>query len=136
MDNYNYPAGADNEFASWNQPGEQEEVKVDVLVSITLSKSTTIETNDYQMEEWEDSDIDDDGKAYYQKGVQYNFDDSNLKKAYEDYEFTIPEMLSILKTICSETLETCEDEQRKTWLEAVIKSTENWVVDEFEVMKD
>jgi hypothetical protein len=45
-DNYHYPAGADNEMAPWNEPVIPKK-EFDVLVSQTLSRDTSIYTNDY-----------------------------------------------------------------------------------------
>lgn len=46
MDNYNYPEGADISSAPWNQEDDVDR-KVNVLVSITMSKSFSIDLNDY-----------------------------------------------------------------------------------------
>ncbi len=51
MDNYNFPLGSDNEQAPWNKK-DPEKKDIDVYVSITMSKSFTIQIP-------EDSDIED-----------------------------------------------------------------------------
>jgi hypothetical protein len=38
MNNYDYPAGADNEFAPWNEKTK----KISVTISMTISKSVNI----------------------------------------------------------------------------------------------
>ena len=52
-DNYNYPLGADNPDASWNQE-ENPEREIEVTVSVTLSKTIKVKVSDY--------DIIDSGK--------------------------------------------------------------------------
>ena len=134
----NYPPGAANDpNAPYNESSHNfDEVEVDVLVSMCLSKSTFIETDDYEYTEWSDSEIDDEGHIYTIGGRDYDFSNSNLKKAYKRNEFTIPEMLSILREYASDELETCEDNKRKKYLKSLIKSTEDWIIDEFEVIED
>lgn len=53
MDNYNYPIGADNDLAPWNQE-ENPEREIEVTVSVTLSKTIKVKVSDY--------DIIDSGK--------------------------------------------------------------------------
>lgn len=43
MDNYNYPEGADTKDAPWNQCDPPTE-KIDVVVTLTISKRFTIDT--------------------------------------------------------------------------------------------
>ena len=61
MDNYNYPVGADNKDAPWNK--EEAPIKeFDVFISQTLSKSTTVSTNNYiyNVEKGEDGEVEED----------------------------------------------------------------------------
>ena len=48
MDNYNYPMGADTEDAPWNQVDNPER-KIEVTVSVTLSKTLKISVSDYEI---------------------------------------------------------------------------------------
>ena len=48
MDNYNYPAGADTPDAPWNQ-SDLPEKEIEVLVSITLSKTVKVKVSDYEI---------------------------------------------------------------------------------------
>lgn len=41
MNNYDYPAGADNEFAPWNEKTN----KISVTISMTISKSVYIDAD-------------------------------------------------------------------------------------------
>ena len=72
MNNYDYPIGADNNpEAPWNEKSNKPK-KVEVTVSITLSKTVEVEVDDYTTEE-----TNEDG-CY---GVTYYFDESNLEQA-------------------------------------------------------
>ncbi len=120
-----YPPGAANDpNAPYNQK-EQEPVDIDVCVSCTLSKSTTIEGN---------PEVDD------------------LKDIYEQQEYTIPELLDefdwILRKEIAETKATIKSlddnmSNAKKALESsiiqynnILKSIKGWTVDELEVIKE
>ena len=81
MNNYNnYPMGADTPDAPWNQV-EPEPRKVEVTVSITLSKTVEVEVTDYTAEE----DYDEDGY----NGINYNYSECDLEQAVRD-QVTLP----------------------------------------------
>ena len=81
MNNYNnYPMGADTPDAPWNQV-EPEPRKVEVTVSITLSKTVEVEVTDYIAEE----DSDEDG--YH--GISYDYSECDLEQAVRD-QVTLP----------------------------------------------
>lgn len=120
-----YPPGAANDpNAPYNQK-EQEPVDIDVCVSCTLSKSTTIEGN---------PEVND------------------LKDIYEQQEYTIPELLDeftkILKKEITEikaTIKLLDDNMSnaKKALEFnishynnLLESIKGWTVDELEVIKE
>ena len=120
-----YPPGAENDpNAPYNQK-EQEPIDIDVCVSCTLSKSTTIEGN---------PEVDD------------------LKDIYEQQEYTIPELLDefikILKKEIAEinaTIKLLDDNMSnaKKALESnishynnLLDSLKGWTVDELEVIKE
>ena len=120
-----YPPGAANDpNAPYNQK-EQEPVDIDVCVSCTLSKSTTIEGN---------PEVDD------------------LKDIYEQQEYTIPELLDefdwILRKEIAETKATIKSlddnmSNAKKALESsiiqynnMLKSIKGWTVDELEVIRE
>ena len=50
MDNYNYPIGADNPDAPWNEV-ELPTINTEVTVSITISKTIKIPVVDYTLDE-------------------------------------------------------------------------------------
>ena len=72
MNNYDYPVGADNDpEAPWNEKSNKPK-KVEVTVSITLSKTVEVEVNEYSTEE-----TNEDGC----NGVTYYFDESKVEGA-------------------------------------------------------
>lgn len=76
MDNYNYPVGADTPDAPWNQ-SDPPEREIEVLVSITLSKTVKVKVSDYSIV---DSGKDEDGE--YFEDIDYS--DCDLKSAVEE----------------------------------------------------
>lgn len=48
MDNYNYPMGSDTSSAPWNQV-DLPEKEIEVLVSVTLSKTVKVRVSDYKI---------------------------------------------------------------------------------------
>ena len=76
-----YPAGAEYDpKAPWNQV-DPEPRKIEVTVSITLSKTVEIEVTDYIAEE----DSDEDG--YH--GIIYDYSECDLEQAVRD-QITLP----------------------------------------------
>lgn len=82
QDNFNYPVGADNDRAPWNQVDNPEK-EIEVTVSVTLSKTVKIKVSDYEII---DSGKDEDGE--YFEDIDYS--KCNLKKAVED-QITLPQ---------------------------------------------
>lgn len=75
MNNYDYPVGADNKDAPWNQENPKPH-KIEVTVSITLSKTVEIEVDDYISEE----EVDENGNY----NTYYDYSDCDLEKAVRD----------------------------------------------------
>ena len=80
MNNYDYPMGADTPNAPWNQV-DPESKKIEVTVSITLSKTVEVEVTDYTAEE----DIDEENNH----STIYDFSECNLEQAVRD-QVTLP----------------------------------------------
>ena len=80
MNNYDYPIGSDTPNAPWNQV-DPEPRKIEVTVSITLSKTVEVEVSDYTAEE----DYDEDGY----NGINYDYSKCDLKQAVRD-QVTLP----------------------------------------------
>lgn len=72
MNNYDYPVGADNSSAPWNEKSN-EPVTIEVTISQTLSKTVEVMVDDYV--------LDDDGTP--------DFSDCNLKAAVDE-QITTP----------------------------------------------
>ena len=134
-DNYNYPVGADGSDAPYNQ-SDPEPVEVNVCISQTLHKSTTISTTDYVAEKYEDCERDDDGGFVTTEGVSYDFSDSDLLSAYKDDNWTIPELLDELKDYIQRDLENGCNKSKKARLEKIMKACEDWELDEEEVIEE
>lgn len=81
MDNYNYPLGADNKYAPWNEV-ETPEKEIEVCVSIILSKTVKVKVSDYTVE----SGTDEEGEHF--EDIDYSGCD--LKKAVEE-QITLPQ---------------------------------------------
>lgn len=126
-----YPPGAEfDSNAPYNQR-DPEEVSVDVCVSQTLHKNTTIKTDDYIAESWEE--YDEEG---HRGGIYYNFNESNLLKAWKDDDYTIPDLLNILKSYITKELEKENSRFREFTLNRILKACEGWEVDEEEVIQE
>ena len=122
--------------APWNQ-SDPEPVEVGVTISQSLGRSTTITVTDYIAKEWEDCEPDEDGGFYRTDGVDYDFSDSDLKGAYEEQEYTIPELLDYLKTYLIVDIANCnKDSGKKQKLQHILDCCEGWKVDETEIIKE
>ena len=134
--NYDYPCGADGPDAPYNQ-SEPEEIEVEVVISQTLSRSTKIITTDYIVNEWEDFEPDEEGRFYRTEGIEYDFSDSDLKGAYEEQDYTIPELLDYLKAYLIADIANCDKESgKKQKLQHILDCCEGWEVDETEVIEN
>lgn len=131
-----YPPGAEHDTnAPWNQ-SDPEPVEVEVTISQSLSKTTTITVTDYTAEEWEDCEPDEEGRFYRTGGVAYDFSDSDLKEAYEEQEYTIPELLDCLIAYLVKDIQCEKNNSRKKRLQLILACCEGWKVDETEVIKE
>lgn len=111
MNNYDYPLGADNENAPWNQSAP-DPIDVDCCVSYSLSKSMPISVSDYTIINEYDSDIDDDGRSIYAEYDTPNFEDTDFEEDFrnDSYAMGIPELLNHLQNLCIEKIEKLQDE--------------------------
>lgn len=132
-----YPPGAEHDpNAPYNQ-SEPEEIEIEVVISQTLSRSTKILTTDYIVNEWEDFEPDKEGGFYRTGGVEYDFSDSDLKGAYEEQDYTIPELLDYLKAYLIADIADCDKESgKKQKLQHILDCCEGWEVDETEVIEN
>lgn len=75
-DNYNYPLGADNPDAPWNQK-ENPKREIEVTVSVTLSKTIKVKVSDYDII---NSGKDEDGEYF----EEVDYSNCDLKSAVEE----------------------------------------------------
>lgn len=115
MDNYNYPIGSDTPNAPWNQINLPER-EIEVLVSVTLSKTVKIGVDDYKIV---DCGKDEDGN--YFKDIDYS--ECDLKGAVES-QIVLPQEAHIY-------VKTNTREGSKAHLDLV-----GWNVDEMECIID
>lgn len=132
-----YPIGEEyNPNAPYNQ-SNIEPVEVKVTISQSLSRSTKIKVTDYIANEWEDTEPDDEGSFYKTGGIEYDFSDSDLKEAYEEQEYTIPELLDCLIAYLVKDIAKCNEESsKKKKLKHILSCCEGWEVDETEVIEE
>ena len=77
MNNYDYPIGLDNNpEAPWNEKSNKPK-KVEVTVSITLSKTVEVEVDDYSIEE-----TDEDGTTIIKREPLYFQPDERCSNIY------------------------------------------------------
>ena len=120
-----YPAGAYRDpSAPYNQVDVPEK-DFDVLISQTLSRDTTITTQDYQPEFDEETGYTD-----------ANTDDTDWKKAYCDVAMTPLEIIGAAEKIAKALLEQGQTRVGGVYLKSLVKDCEGWVEDETEVMEN
>lgn len=115
MDNYNYPLGSDTPDAPWNQV-DQPEREIEVLVSVTLSKTVKVRVSDYEIA---DCGKDEDGD--YFEDIDYS--ECDLQGAVKD-QIVLPQEAHIY-------IKSNTKEGSKAHLDLM-----GWNVDEMEVIKE
>ena len=138
-DNYNYPAGADNEYAPWNEPEDPDDMDFDVTCSQTLSKTVTVTTNNYiPGAEGVDYESDDEGGCY---AVPYHDDpntsDTNWAEEYHDNQYHTPaQLLKLFKQCLEENMKNGLVFKTPKFTEDLIKECEGWCEDETEFIEN
>lgn len=148
MNNFDYPVGSDTQDAPWNEQ-PQSEHEFNVTCSQSLSKDTTVFTNDFK-EEWED---DYDGENHFCHMIP-DTSDTDWKGAYKDNRHYTPlELIECLKVSSEEALESLKKElwdiradgdlnkvkdleRRIHNLENLIEECTGWVEDETEIVEE
>lgn len=115
MDNYNYPIGADNNLAPWNEPLTQE---IEVEVVMTISKVLKINTRDYTCTE-------DDEDSYY------DYSNCDLKEEVRSQVLLPTEAYDAIDNAIKEYKNTGSINTPR--LENNIQDLKDWNVNEFEV---
>ena len=133
-----YPAGAyDDPSAPFNQVDIPEK-DFDVCISQTLSKSTTISTNDY-IPGAEGCDYEPDGEGGYSACGWHDPDDTSetdWKRAYEECAMTPLEIIKNAEKIAKALLEEGKTRVGGVYLKSLVEECQDWNEDELEVMEE
>ena len=121
-----YPAGLTDNTPGcpWSEP-EVPERDFDVLISQTLSRDTTITTQDYQPEFDEETGHTD-----------ANTENTDWKKAYCDVAMTPLEIIGAAEKIAKVLLEQGQTRVGGIYLKSLVRDCEGWVEDEMEVIEN
>lgn len=126
--NYDYPMGADNERAPWNEEGQPER-EFDVIVTQTLEKREKVTTCDYgyYREQNEDGWIE-----------EFDTEDTDWNKAWADQCWSIPELLNALKNYAEDELSSGQkmNRGRQNYLKGMIAACQGWNVIETDVEEE
>lgn len=133
-----YPEGAEyDRNAPWNEESDNEAIDVNITVSYSLSKNTSIPVHHYTSDEWVDYE---DETGHTISGCTYKFDDTNFESEYHNSkELGIPELLEILRNLAKEKALEASMIYDKPSIEKwgnIRKSCEDWIVDDFTVVED
>ena len=121
-----YPAGLTDNTPGcpWSEPVIPER-EFDVLVSQTLSRDTSIYTDDYCPEFDEE-----DGRTYA------NTEETDWKKAYQNVAMTPLEIIGAAEKIAKALLEQGQTRVGDVYLKSLVKECEGWNEDELEVKEE
>ena len=117
-DNYNYPPGADNESAPWNEV-EMPECDFTIRASITLEKECTITTNEVYRDE-DDYDL---------------CADADIEGAFGEQYISIPDLLAELVKyidgeLASGLIPGQLSNERRRELEKMKESAQGWTIED------
>lgn len=130
----NYPAGVTDKTID-EYFGSPKPKEVEVLVSYTISKEVTVETDDYIVENWMDSECDEDGYIVTTGGTDYDYSNCDLKKDYEECEYTLPELKKEFENLLNNAIKYCSTNNNDIKkYKAILKALQGWTIDEFEVV--
>ena len=137
-DNYNYPAGADNEMAPWNEPIIPEK-DFEVTCSQSLSKTVTVTTNNYiPGASGVDYEPDDEG-GYYASGWHDPDDtsDTNWADEYHNNDYHTPlQLIELFKKHLENELNRMGEVKNERWIKHLIEECSNWQEDDIEIVED
>ena len=118
------PGSYNDPSAPWNEPVIPER-EFDVLVSQTLSRDTSIYTNDYCPEFDEE-----DGRTYT------NTDETDWKKAYCDAAMTPLDIIKACSTLAKYLLDNGTSYLGPYHMKELIEECADWNEDELEVIEE
>src|SRR5574344_372027 len=123
--NYDYPLGADNSLAPWNQE-ENPEIERDCDVTETIARKVTLSTTDYVAEEDWDDEL---GKC-----ISSDTSETDWSTEYANQEYTALELIAKLKTYVEEDLKnTSPDISKDRELKRLLSACDGWEQTELEV---
>lgn len=120
MNNYDYPMGADNPNAPWNQEDNTER-EFHVNVSQLFGKTDTVKSSDYVIES---SDKDEDG---YQN-ISIDTSNVDFEKEWKDQRYDINDLLKELERLAIKELEKTPKENigKISHFKRIIQSCKGW----------
>lgn len=123
--NYDYPLGADNSSAPWNQV-ENSEIERDCEVTETITRKITLSTTDYVAEEdWDDE---------FGKCVSVDTSDTDWSDEYSNQECTALELIAKLKEYVEEDIKnTASNTSKGRELQRLLSACNGWEQVEMEV---
>jgi len=126
--NYDYPLGADNSSAPWNQV-ENSEIERDCEVTETITRKVTLSTNDYV----EEDDWDDDlGKC-----LSTDTSDTDWSEEYGNQEYTALELIDKLKEYVKEDIKnTSSNSSKGKELQRLLSACNGWKQVDLEVREE
>ena len=123
--NYDYPLGADNPLAPWNQE-ENPEIERDCDVTETIARKVTLSTTDYVAEEDWDDEL---GKC-----ISADTSETDWSTEYANQEYTALELIAKLKTYVEEDIKnTSPNTSKGRELKRLLSACDGWEQEELEV---
>ena len=123
--NYDYPLGADNPLAPWNQV-ENPEIERDCDVTETIARKVTLSTTDYVAEEDWDDEL---GKC-----ISDDTSETDWSAEYANQEYTALELIAKLKTYVEEDIKnTSPNTSKGRELKRLLSACDGWEQTELEV---
>lgn len=123
--NYDYPLGADNSSAPWNQV-ENSEIERDCEVTETITRKITLSTADYVAEEDWDNEF---GKC-----VSVDTSDTDWAGEYSNQEYTVLELIDKLKAYVEEDIKnTSPNSSKGKELQRLLSACDGWEQVDLEV---
>ena len=123
--NYDYPLGADNSSAPWNQV-ENSEIKRDCKVTETITRNVALSTTDYVSEDdWDDE---------FGKCVSADTYDTDWTGEYSSQEYTVLELIDKLKLYVEEDIKnTAINPGKRRELQRLLTACDGWEQVDLEV---
>ena len=123
--NYDYPLGADNSSAPWNQI-ENSEIERDCEVTETITRKITLSTTDYIAEEDWDNDF---GRC-----VSADTSETDWAAEYSNQEYSVLELIVKQKSYVEEDIKnTSPNTGKGRELQRLLSSCSGWEQVESEV---